>query len=98
MGKKKSKAKRLKWVKRVQGVLPDLTIFANLAGYSPASSSPLSRLTLETDPAAAARRVVQLKKWERRSREQWPTERQQLLDAAQRARNVGSKVLLRRSG
>ncbi len=101
MGKKKSKtgAKHIKELrKRALGVLSDLTVLANLASYSPAGSSPLSRLTLETDPAAVARREAQLKKWERLRREQRPAERKKLLDSSQRAEDARKKVLLHRSG
>ena len=86
---KKSKAgdKHVKKVKKkAQRVLSDLAVLANLAGYLPAGPSPLSRLTLETDPAAAARRELWLKKHEKRMREEWPAERKRLLAGAQRER------------
>ena len=101
MGKKKSKAgtKHVKKMKvKARQVLSDLFVLANLAGYSPVGSSPLSRLKLETDPSAVARREEQLREQERRSSNRWPDERKQRLDAAQRAQNVRSTVLLHRSG
>lgn len=87
-----------KMKKRAQCVLSDLAVLANLAGYSPAGPSPLLRLKLETDSAAATRREERLREQQRRSRDRWPDERKQRLDAAQRAQNARGTVLLQRSG